>query len=128
MMKRVNLSRSLSKLVLQSPNRRRLEAPDRYPTRWEPGGDAHDSPRGARTCSRPRRRLARTGSVGRTAGQRRTKLQRRLPQEAPLFTRGSSHAIGSVLSEQLFAAPREDGGADLNAQYVEKLNRLTAES
>ena len=38
------------------------------------------------------------------------------------------HAIGSVLSEQLFAARREDGGADLNAQYVERLNRLTAES
>ena len=38
------------------------------------------------------------------------------------------HAIGSVLSEQLFAALREDGGADLNAQYVERLNRLTAES
>ena len=38
------------------------------------------------------------------------------------------HAIGSVLSKQLFAALREDGGADLNAQYVERLNRLTAES
>ena len=38
------------------------------------------------------------------------------------------HAIGSVLSEQLFAALREEGGADPNAQYVEKLNRLTAES
>ena len=38
------------------------------------------------------------------------------------------HAIGSVLSEQFFAAMREEGGADLNAQYVEKLNRLTAES
>jgi hypothetical protein len=38
------------------------------------------------------------------------------------------HAIGWVLSEQLFAAIREEGGADLNAQYVEKLNRLTAES
>jgi uncharacterized protein DUF1841 len=38
------------------------------------------------------------------------------------------HAIGSVLSEQLFAALREKAGADLNAQYVEKLNRLTAES
>ena len=38
------------------------------------------------------------------------------------------HAIGSVLSEQLLAALREEGGADLNAQYVEKLNRLTAES
>jgi len=38
------------------------------------------------------------------------------------------HAIGLVLSEQLFAAMREEGGGDLNAQYVEKLNRLTAES
>ena len=38
------------------------------------------------------------------------------------------HAIGSVLSEHLFAAVREEAGADLNAQYVEKLNRLTAES
>ena len=38
------------------------------------------------------------------------------------------HAIGSVLAEQLFAALREEGGADPNAQYVEKLNRLTAES
>lgn len=38
------------------------------------------------------------------------------------------HAIGSVLSQQLFAAVREEAGADLNAQYVEKLNRLTAES
>ncbi len=38
------------------------------------------------------------------------------------------HAIGSVLSEQLFSALKEGGGADLNARYVEKLNRLTAES
>ena len=38
------------------------------------------------------------------------------------------HAIGLVLSEQLFAAMREEGGGDLNAQYVEKLNRLTAET
>ena len=38
------------------------------------------------------------------------------------------HAIGSVLAEQLFAALREEGGDDPNAQYVEKLNRLTAES
>jgi hypothetical protein len=38
------------------------------------------------------------------------------------------HAIGSVLSERLFVALREESGADLNAQYVEKLNRLTAES
>jgi hypothetical protein len=38
------------------------------------------------------------------------------------------HAIGLVLSEQLFAALREGGDADINKQYVEKLNRLTAES
>jgi hypothetical protein len=35
---------------------------------------------------------------------------------------------GSVLSEQLFAALRGEGGDDPNAQYAEKLNRLTAES
>jgi hypothetical protein len=38
------------------------------------------------------------------------------------------HAIGLVLSEQLFAALREEGDSDINKQYVEKLNRLTAES
>ena len=38
------------------------------------------------------------------------------------------HAIGLVLSEQLFAALRKEGDADINKQYVEKLNRLTAES
>jgi hypothetical protein len=38
------------------------------------------------------------------------------------------HAIGLVLSEQLFAALREEGDADINKQYVEKLNGLTAES
>jgi hypothetical protein len=38
------------------------------------------------------------------------------------------HAIGSVLVEQIFAAVRKEGGADLNAQYVEKLSRLTAKS
>jgi hypothetical protein len=37
-------------------------------------------------------------------------------------------AIGLVLSEQLFAALREEGDSDINKQYVEKLNRLTAES
>ena len=37
-------------------------------------------------------------------------------------------AIGLVLSEQLFAALREEGDADINKQYVEKLNSLTAES
>ena len=38
------------------------------------------------------------------------------------------HAIGSALSEQLFAALRGEGGDDPNAQHAEKLNRLTAES
>ncbi len=38
------------------------------------------------------------------------------------------HAIGSVLSEQLSAVLRQGGGADLNAPYVEKLNRLTVQS
>jgi hypothetical protein len=33
-----------------------------------------------------------------------------------------------LVSEQLFAALREEGDADINKQYVEKLNRLTAES
>lgn len=37
------------------------------------------------------------------------------------------HAIGSVAAEQIFSALKE-GGGDLNAGYVEKLNRLTAES
>ena len=37
-------------------------------------------------------------------------------------------AIGLALSEQLFAALREEGDSDINKQYVEKLNRLTAES
>jgi len=39
------------------------------------------------------------------------------------------HAIGLVLAERLFAGLREEGQpADLNAEYLEKLNRLTAES
>ena len=39
------------------------------------------------------------------------------------------HAIGSVLSEEFFAVMRkEEGQGDLNAHYVEKLKRLTAES
>jgi hypothetical protein len=38
------------------------------------------------------------------------------------------HAIGSVLADQMFAAAKEQGGTDLNAEYVEGLNRLTAES
>ena len=39
------------------------------------------------------------------------------------------HAIGLVLAERLFAGLREEGQpADLNAEYLEKLNRLTADS
>jgi hypothetical protein len=39
------------------------------------------------------------------------------------------HAIGLVLAERLFAGLREEGQpADLNAEYLEKLTRLTAES
>ena len=39
------------------------------------------------------------------------------------------HAIGLVLAERLFAGLREEGQpAILNAEYLEKLNRLTAES
>jgi len=51
----------------------------------------------------------------------------RLMEEA-LDRHEAVHAIGLVLSEQLFAALREEGAADINKQYVEKLNRLTAES
>jgi len=50
----------------------------------------------------------------------------RLMQEG-LDRHEAVHAIGSVLSEQLFLALK-GGGADLTARYVEKLNRLTAES
>ena len=39
------------------------------------------------------------------------------------------HAIGLVLAERPFAGLREEGQpADLNAEYLQKLNRLTAES
>lgn len=39
------------------------------------------------------------------------------------------HAIGSVLSDQFYEAlNRKSSGTDLNAQYLDKLNRLTAES
>ena len=39
------------------------------------------------------------------------------------------HAIGLVLAERLFAGLREEGQpADLNAEYLEKLKELTAES
>ena len=39
------------------------------------------------------------------------------------------HAMGSVLSEKLFVVMSEqDAKGDLNADYVEKLKSLTAES
>lgn len=39
------------------------------------------------------------------------------------------HAIGSVLSEQLFVVMSgQEAGGDLNADYIEKLKSLTAES
>ena len=39
------------------------------------------------------------------------------------------HAIGSVLSEKLFAVMSEhEAWGDLNADYMEKLKSLTAES
>jgi hypothetical protein len=39
------------------------------------------------------------------------------------------HAIGWILSEQLFSALQQKGDVfDLNAQYLEKLSRLTPES
>jgi hypothetical protein len=38
------------------------------------------------------------------------------------------HAIGSVLSERIYEALKQKSSGDLNAQYLEKLNRLTAES
>ena len=39
------------------------------------------------------------------------------------------HAIGSVLTGQVFDALKEkSSGMELNAQYLENLNRLTAES
>ena len=39
------------------------------------------------------------------------------------------HAIGLVLAERLFAGLTEKGqAADLNVEYLEKLNRLTADS
>jgi hypothetical protein len=39
------------------------------------------------------------------------------------------HAIGSVLAEEIFGVlKRKTSGTDLNTQYLEKLNRLTAES
>jgi len=49
--------------------------------------------------------------------------------EEGLTRHDAIHAIGLVLAERLFAGLREEGQpADLNAEYVEKLNRLTAES
>ena len=38
------------------------------------------------------------------------------------------HAIGSVLSEKLFEVMSEQEAGDLNADYMEKLRSLTAES
>ena len=49
--------------------------------------------------------------------------------EEGLSRHDAIHAIGLVLAERLFAGLREEGQpADLNAEYLEKLNRLTAES
>jgi hypothetical protein len=52
----------------------------------------------------------------------------RLMQEG-LSRHDAIHAIGSVLAERLFVALKEKGQpADLNAEYLEKLSQLTAES
>ena len=52
----------------------------------------------------------------------------RLMQEG-LSRHDAIHAIGSVLAERLFVALKEKGQpADLNAEYLEKLSGLTAES
>ena len=49
--------------------------------------------------------------------------------EEGLSRHDAIHAIGLVLAEGLFAGLRQEGQtADLNAEYLEKLNRLTAES
>jgi hypothetical protein len=49
--------------------------------------------------------------------------------EEGLSRHDAIHGIGLVLAERLFAGLREEGQpADLNAEYLEKLNRLTAES
>ena len=49
--------------------------------------------------------------------------------EEGLSRHDAIHAIGLVLAERLFAGLKEEGApADLNAEYLEKLNRLTAES
>ncbi|HKE26610.1 MAG TPA: DUF1841 family protein [Bryobacteraceae bacterium] len=49
--------------------------------------------------------------------------------EEGLSRHDAIHAIGLVLAEGLFAGSRQEGQtADLNAEYLEKLNRLTAES
>ena len=49
--------------------------------------------------------------------------------EEGLSRHDAIHAIGLVLAERLFAGLRDEGQpADLNAEYLEKLNRLTAES
>ncbi len=39
------------------------------------------------------------------------------------------HAIGSLVSEQIFNVLKHDrGGGELNSEYEEKLKRLTVES
>jgi hypothetical protein len=49
--------------------------------------------------------------------------------EGGLGRHDAIHAIGSVLAERLFAGLTEKGQpADLNAAYLEKLNRLTVAS
>ena len=49
--------------------------------------------------------------------------------EEGLSRHDAIHAIGLVLAERLFAGLREEGQpADLNAEYLEKLKELTAES
>jgi hypothetical protein len=49
--------------------------------------------------------------------------------EEGLSRHDALHAIGLVLAERLYAGLKQEGEpADLNAEYVEKLNRLTAES
>jgi hypothetical protein len=49
--------------------------------------------------------------------------------EEGLSRHDAIHAIGQVLAERLFAGLRKEGQpADLNAEYLEKLNRLTAEA
>jgi hypothetical protein len=48
--------------------------------------------------------------------------------EEGLSRHDSIHAIGMVLAESLFAGLGQEDQADLNAEYLKELNRLTAES